>query len=1259
MKLSHLTVRRFASLWHRRRGSMLIMVVVILVLLALIGTAMISTSRIDRLGTAQHSANTQIDLLVESVKNLAIGAIVDDLFGTNPANLAGAKMFRPPGELVASSYKHWDSVGIGVNDDAFLGARLPLRSAGVVGWVKSTNPLLSGVFESPYSGGLTSNTYGPGTRAVRHVDLGTKGKFPGLYVGPTASDIVLAGDADADGIADGGMFRIPIGELNGVGYYASVRIIDNNSTINASIAWSGQNDYSFASAAIANNGLFPSNVGLRELLTDPAEMDALNRYRFNTTAATPVANQAAFSDLAVQRTDFNFLTQGDALGSQLARRLDKPSYRTATLAYKALPLSEAISMANRFCLKSSTASPSTLETAAASATLPGGIPASVYTNALINNKPYQADDYANWFTRNFDFDLAGRPLRTILTSRNGVSNATPAHDMSLLPAGYVTVSNEANKMPAYFRNAEVVPKTSVNTAAFNKLWRGFWNVMCLNASTAPHVYVFDTLNPTLIGGRMFRPVLRNPTTPAVALTMTSTEVMMLRAAIAAVNTMDLRDSDYHVTTRRVFLYNSTSPADIKYEAMIFGGEPQPFITEIYANTDVTVNPKGYVAVELHNPYPFAISLANWKLARAYRQTTGTGTVPPSAPLYPNMKLMPLTNFTGFPAPGGTAPVIPAGGFCVLENFPNGATPVDPTKAATARPPEVVITPSATVVTYYVESLHEVLGDPTLLTDNTGGELVLLRPRRAVINGSGVLENDQLCRNDPADALNVFDETVAANLHHFVPVDQFDFTGISLALAPATTFGAWHYVRENKDPDSAVVGDLGHKWKFVYPGAYTASAISNRHGAQTVAFDPSATPPGNTNPWDPAAPNFLAPSPVIALGLADSTSTYSNLIPPIQWHNTDMAGPLKAGVSPAVNQFPFGGFARNGDMLQIPYIGAYRLRATNSAGVPVVSTDTFLEMNSVSMDAMLAEDGDTTNDNVEMLGKFFPLTAADPVYAGVDHYSWASDLFDHFSATVPSEDYFPNVDPNLSDVVQLANSTVGYMGGNPRRYPGAPAPDAVQNSGSYIASSAGEAVLPTEGLINLNTAPWPVLAALPWLTTMNGVDRIGVNVNTGVIGGPNGVPDNADVARLIAAWRDGEAAWAGTNAAWGTPRGPFQSIFDLNKIIHPGDTSKRFQNGFGTIPTDPGDVEGDFSPLGVATDQVSADSEERALMINRISNLVSLRSDTFTVYVLVQGWRGAGTTAPELVVQRRAALIVDRNTVTPTTKKPSVINVPTE
>src|SRR5688572_13413480 len=76
------SARLEARLRNARPASVLILVVALLVLMALIGTAWLSTARVDRYTTRQASANTQIDLLVDGVVNMVKGAQVDDLSGT-------------------------------------------------------------------------------------------------------------------------------------------------------------------------------------------------------------------------------------------------------------------------------------------------------------------------------------------------------------------------------------------------------------------------------------------------------------------------------------------------------------------------------------------------------------------------------------------------------------------------------------------------------------------------------------------------------------------------------------------------------------------------------------------------------------------------------------------------------------------------------------------------------------------------------------------------------------------------------------------------------------------------------------------------------------------------------------------------------------------------------------------------------------------------------------------------------------------------
>jgi hypothetical protein len=196
-----------------------------------------------------------------------------------------------------------------------------------------------------------------------------------------------------------------------------------------------------------------------------------------------------------------------------------------------------------------------------------------------------------------------------------------------------------------------------------------------------------------------------------------------------------------------------------------------------------------------------------------------------------------------------------------------------------------------------------------------------------------------------------------------------------------------------------------------------------------------------------------------------------------------------------------------------------------------------------------------------------------------------------------------------------------------------------------ANGQNELTTPVEGLININTAGWRVLAALPFATPrLNAADRD---------------QWNEWVARSIVKYRD----TIDPISPKGLPHGPFANLCELNYVpIY--DNTNKFQCFFQDLwrasagDRDADDDDGDFSPAGNGTDSVRGDFEEKFLSLNRISNLVTLRSDCFTVYVTVQAWSNAGSKTPTLEGQRRLAVIVDRSRVTPLNRTPTVYNVPT-
>ena len=147
--------------------------------------------------------------------------------------------------------------------------------------------------------------------------------------------------------------------------------------------------------------------------------------------------------------------------------------------------------------------------------------------------------------------------------------------------------------------------------------------------------------------------------------------------------------------------------------------------------------------------------------------------------------------------------------------------------------------------------------------------------------------------------------------------------------------------------------------------------------------------------------------------------------------------------------------------------------------------------------------------------------------------------------------------------------------------------------SYYVSDANETRI--QGRININTAPWYVLAQLPWVS--KGIDY-----------------DSPVLAQAIVDYReiiDG-----------------FASIGQLNNIedMYVYGLDKEDQMWFPDLSTN----------SRTRRDGSADDFEERDLIFARISDLVTVRSDVFTAYILVR----LGRSGP----QKRALAILDRSQV---------------
>ena len=130
----------------------------------------------------------------------------------------------------------------------------------------------------------------------------------------------------------------------------------------------------------------------------------------------------------------------------------------------------------------------------------------------------------------------------------------------------------------------------------------------------------------------------------------------------------------------------------------------------------------------------------------------------------------------------------------------------------------------------------------------------------------------------------------------------------------------------------------------------------------------------------------------------------------------------------------------------------------------------------------------------------------------------------------------------------------------------------------------------KGRVNINTAPWFVIAQLPWM--------------------------KPDIAREIVAYRDTIAtrAFEGTGALMQVP-----------------------EMGYYAYDTAHASVDLDQLPDLTPSDGAISDFEERDIIFSRISNIITVRSDVFTAYILVR----IGADGP----QKRVLAILDRSQVT--------------
>ncbi|MCJ7692011.1 MAG: helix-hairpin-helix domain-containing protein, partial [Sedimentisphaerales bacterium] len=188
----------------------------------------------------------------------------------------------------------------------------------------------------------------------------------------------------------------------------------------------------------------------------------------------------------------------------------------------------------------------------------------------------------------------------------------------------------------------------------------------------------------------------------------------------------------------------------------------------------------------------------------------------------------------------------------------------------------------------------------------------------------------------------------------------------------------------------------------------------------------------------------------------------------------------------------------------------------------------------------------------------------------------------------------------------------------------PTNDDIDNDGDGV--GLGGEIDPSElkvpGRININTAPWFVISQLPWMQPKIAQAIVAYRDKLSI--DPNG-PDYKNNTRQQETGIDGLREDEG-----------FASTGELATVINKSGYDEYSMHYYALPDGQPDDL--DNYPDLTANDGALDDFEEHDVIFSRISDLVTVRSDVFSAYILVR----VGVDGP----QKRAMAILDRSNVYP-------------
>ncbi len=1080
-----------ASRWSRtrtrpsERGVILIFVVVLLVLLAIMGTAYLAASRADRLAVTGRGAGgvsssdllpdrTNLEGTFEFVQQNVMYRLVADLYDTSSATPALAAdfpsdRFRRLGS--GSNYTGLDATGI---SDPHLASTLPQWSGSAPRWQNISRPLpnitgsapftsstpgfadprafLVGTFQ--YNGTVSPEvwaqailvpdpafgTYSPATARSR--------VYPAFRLG---GNVRIAADTDGDGAADAGLspYKLNGGADGtyasyedprnpGVVYFYGYRVVDNSSLVNVNTAFAVTGDFDPASVSQANLingnpnlpnlGFSRSNVGLVELLRylgslTQADVTLPNAYvqdvrqllnlkLTNRVGSSDPIVPGSYADARLDNgnqysldgsTDVTHRSLGEAFEQGINRRLGSGGVSATGFRFGSFGSDDARGLRYRPGLLNPQLGQTQMEQTLVNSTywqainyarkrgdqfgtipavigwtLPGTnssptVPMGAWWEWIYNfgnanaggsgiDSSSSATDFAGANGYTFNNQAFRRSIRPLLTAVSGETATAPLRGTVTGSVTNPTGFGVPVGMEPLSASPESFTRASAATSRFPVLWRAYWSLM-VDPTITP-LAVPNLLNSRTHSGStippMFHSASRTGATGNAFFNGTlisqanSARMALIRSAVAAANTIDLRDADDDLTVASINL-SQTGAGPWAYVA---GTERQPFITGVAVRTS-TAAANRYVAIELYNPYNITIDLSRFGLAVSGART-GSGDVT-------NGSVIAL-------APAGT--LAPGAFVTIVSNntTPGGVAITGPTRLEAN------------------------------LVNTIGNEVFLVRKQGA---NQTVTSGDNLTNAVPANRL--------------YSVDLAD-------LRVLTNTGVDTVYNHTRPAGTA------SEWKFVYAGNWTTAA-----GIQTggVNLGVARTAGGSTIPS----------------------------APPIQLQNFTPDIPA--------DQFPYGSpFARDGDVLAVPFIGSYQIRNNNNA----TGTNTVHEINPVTADAVRSDPGAVATTHV---GRFIPQSL---------DYRWTSDLFAYVSARqAPAEALLPDVPMEYVDV--QAPATVGNRRTTGFTIDGS-AVTLPLGSVNLLDQNAGNTLV--QGKINVNTAPELIRRLLPLAVDTSGFVQPGPN-----------------------------------------------------------------------------------------------------------------------------------------------------------------------